>query len=647
MVEQMKKLSVLVYHREKKAFLDELRDLGVVHVVEKPAVSTDEIQQLNDSVKAGERCLYHLQKTLRTLENEPSQKSDKSPDEVVAAYEQAKAQIDAGETDLANFEKMESELTPWGDFEWKTISKLSDAGISVSFYETSEKKFSLLKLNEVSSQVINRADNKVRFIIFYRGEAPAIDADTVTLPQLSLSEVQAKIAAAKETIVDAEKVVQSLTSYVDLLEAHITQLKSESTYASVSLSFEAGAKGKVLFLRGWLPLSVESKVKQFLDTKSVWYACENPSENDDVPVKLQNAPGFKLFETITKIFSLPDYFELDPTPFFAPFYALFFGLCLGDVGYGAIILIAAGILAAKASGGLKSIALLGVVLGFCTVMAGLFLNTAFGEPMFAVTGAQGGFLKSGALLAFLTPIETEKGTYFPAMPFSMYVGLLQIMLGMGIKAFNLGKIAGPKFIFEPIANIFLVCAAALFLARINFINMGDLVNIGPLLMSVPVSVIYALAGIGAALLFVFVKPDKPVLKGSPAGIPLRFLGRLGFWFLAFYNFITGLMSNGLSYLRLFALGLAGGLLGAAFNQIGLMIITTENGVKWSSPLVLFTILVIILGHVLNFGLGALGSYVHSLRLTFVEFYSCIDFKGGAKPYNPFSKPEIVTNKIHN
>jgi V/A-type H+-transporting ATPase subunit I len=107
-----------------------------------------------------------------------------------------------------------------------------------------------------------------------------------------------------------------------------------------------------------------------------------------------------------------------------------------------------------------------------------------------------------------------------------------------------------------------------------------------------------------------------------------------------YNFASGLMSTSLSYLRLFALGLAGGLLGAAFNQIAFMLITNEQGVvNWATPLVVFTILILIIGHSLNLALSALGAFVHPLRLTFVEFYGgfSLGFKGGGKPYKPLSK----------
>jgi V/A-type H+-transporting ATPase subunit I len=131
--------------------------------------------------------------------------------------------------------------------------------------------------------------------------------------------------------------------------------------------------------------------------------------------------------------------------------------------------------------------------------------------------------------------------------------------------------------------------------------------------------------VGLVLLFFFNNPSKSVFVRLP----------LGLW--EFYQFVTGLMGDVLSYIRLFALGLAGGLLGASFNKIALMVCGGE--LNFSTPLVVFTIIILILGHVINIALASLGAFVHPLRLTFVEFYKHLEFQGGAKEYKPFAKAE--------
>jgi V/A-type H+-transporting ATPase subunit I len=97
----------------------------------------------------------------------------------------------------------------------------------------------------------------------------------------------------------------------------------------------------------------------------------------------------------------------------------------------------------------------------------------------------------------------------------------------------------------------------------------------------------------------------------------------------------------MSYIRLFALGLAGGLLGAAFNTIAFNLITKDGQVHYASPLIIGTILILVVGHSINFGLSIIGAFVHPLRLTFVEFYSNLGFMGGGKPYRPFRQLKTV------
>jgi V/A-type H+-transporting ATPase subunit I len=149
-----------------------------------------------------------------------------------------------------------------------------------------------------------------------------------------------------------------------------------------------------------------------------------------------------------------------------------------------------------------------------------------------------------------------------------------------------------------------------------------------MLLSVPLVAGKAVLFISALLFLIFNNMDKKAF--------LRPL--LGLYEL--YNFATGLLSNILSYLRLFALGLAGGLLGASFNQIAFLFITAPDGkVNYASAGIIGTIFVLIVGHSLNLSLSLIGSFVHPLRLTFVEFYGAIGFKGGSKPYRPFTKIE--------
>jgi V/A-type H+-transporting ATPase subunit I len=188
-----------------------------------------------------------------------------------------------------------------------------------------------------------------------------------------------------------------------------------------------------------------------------------------------------------------------------------------------------------------------------------------------------------------------------------------------------------QYAMHPIGTIFLTIAATIAVTKVNFLDMGSLFEVlfGITAMQLSASItsemILIPLVIGAVLLFLFNNPSKPVFVRVP----------LGLW--EFYQFTTGLMGDGLSYIRLFALGLAGGLLGASFNKIAIMVCGGEF--SFNTPLVIAAILVLVFGHGINFLLACLSSFVHPLRLTFVEFYKHIEFQGGAREYKPFSKVE--------
>jgi len=468
------------------------------------------------------------------------------------------------------------------------------------------------------------------FVVLQRGDSALPDVEDIILLQVSLQETLKGIEKLQQQKQKIEKSIAELASYQDILILYLSNQNCHLSLESARINMEEGADGRVLSLTGWLPAGKEKKVTEFLNGFSAWFEFNDPVDGEDVPILLGNKKGFALFEAITKIFDLPDYFELDPTPFFAPFFAFFFGLCLGDCGYGLLVFIGSVIAIKKGPVSIKPIFQLGMILGIATMMAGLFLNTFFGKAIFSFPGFEDAIFKSGGILAPLSPLETEKGTLYPAMTFSLYIGIMQIILGMIIRAINRIKNNNLIYGIAPFANILKVCAIVIFLVHKNFMDLGTYsfgpVPIGVLIKSVPLSASLWLVIIGIVLLLLFNDPRKKI--SARIG--------LGLWDL--YNFISGVISNGLSYLRLFALGLAGGMLGSAFNNIALMFITDEDGiVHYGSIMVIFTVIILVLSHTLNLALSALGAFVHSLRLTFVEFYQNVGFTGGSKPYLPLSK----------
>ena len=299
-----------------------------------------------------------------------------------------------------------------------------------------------------------------------------------------------------------------------------------------------------------------------------------------------------------------------------------------------IVFVGAFIARFKVNKKMKPFMSLGIVLGLATSISGLLLNSCFGQPVFGGPGISGSFLASGAqFFAPLSSRTTESGAVFPAMSLALLLGFIQLLFGMALQTYIKAKNGGFKAGLQPIASMIMVFGSIAWAAHANFLNLGigqftvGPAQVGALLLKVPVAVAKGLTFGSLAIYFLFNNIDKKIFLRPLTGL----------W--DFYQFTTGLLGNILSYLRLFALGLAGGLLGAAFNQIAFMFITKDGVIHYASLGIIGTILVLIFGHALNLALSALGSFVHPLRLTFVEFYGAIQFKGGSKPYVPFSKIE--------
>jgi len=334
-------------------------------------------------------------------------------------------------------------------------------------------------------------------------------------------------------------------------------------------------------------------VNSYLEKSSIIHLQRDPSDEEIplVPILTKNGYFSSLFVPIARLFSLPSYTEIDLTAFFAPFYMMFFGLCLGDAGYGVVMLIAA--TAAKfkfKTGDLRPILTLVQFLGAATIIAGAVTGTIFGFSLADFFSDQS--QKDSINDLILTPDNMFN--------LSIAIGLIQIVFGLLIKAFNITK-----------QNSFV--AALPTIGWVMMIVSGLSTSIPEIK---PVAMIFVWTGLAAVMLF------------STTGNIFKRLG-LGVWEM--YNNITGVFGDTLSYIRLFALGLSGSILGLVINNIGEIF----QDIPYVGWVIWFVFLLV--GHTANLLLCSLGSFVHPMRLTFVEFYKNAGWTGGGKEYKPFKK----------
>ena len=581
MITQMKKYTFLVFHREYEAFLEQLREAGVVHVTEK-AVGMAEDEQL-------QQLLTETDKTRKLI-------AQGAPDQLL----QEKAAL---EQRIAATKKEADKMAVWGDFSAERIEDLKKAGYTLRYFTCSKKSF-----QEEWGIVVAEQGGTVYFVqVNNDGEVPE-----------ACQEQQLNAKSSADLMKDVEGLTGLLVAQnarielwakenIPALEAKLVELKQQVDWQRVTLNTDSEADGSLKILEGFCPADQAPALNELLEKQEVYYQEEDPAVEDSTPIKLRNNRFTRLFESLTGMYGWPNYNEYDPTPILAPFFLLFFAMCMGDCGYG-ILLMIIGVLIAKKKLNIAMFEGLGpiiTVLGVGTMVVGFFLGTFMGMDLYAAEWVPDA-LKSVMIKG---NVEVAGMSYDIQMVLALCIGVFHICLAMVVKA---------------------ICSTQQLGFKENIANWSwTLLIVGGLIVSIlgmtvlPQEVfkwtIIAVAVVSALGIYVF---------NTPGRNPLINIGS-GLWDT--YNMATGILGDVLSYIRLYALGLAGGKLGEAFNTLGDMVLG-DSIVSWIPFVLIFA-----MGHVLNLAMSALGAFVHPLRLTFVEYFKNAGYEGKGVLYQPFKK----------
>lgn len=595
----MKKLTFLVYYKEYEQFLERLRELGVVHIFTK-SQGVAENQELQNRIRLAGRYAAAI-KFLQGLnvvadKHEGEAKTGEKALELLTELQNKQQQLAHKRQAL---EKEIASLEPWGDFEAENIERLRKAGYVVNFYICSEKQFNDEWISDYNATVINKIGSKVYFVtITSDKETPELEVEYAKLPEKSLSGLKAAVESMISDINNIESNINGLAKKsISDLEVAQKKIYSEIEFSKVVLTGDSLADNKLVLLEGWVPEVKSEDVKSFMDNQGAYYEISAPTPEDNVPILFKNDKFSRLFEPIIRLYMLPKYNELDLTPFFAPFFMLFFGLCLGDTGYGAFMVLAVTVyrlMAKNISSGMKPILTLVQILGASTMVCGLLTGTCFGFNLYDIQ------------LPFLQKMkETIALDNQQMFNLSLILGGIQIIFGMMLKAVNQTIQLGFKYAVGTIGWIFVILSSAIAFA--GAMEMGGTVHM-----------VFVVAGLLMA--YLYNSPGKNVFVN---------IG-LGLW--DSYNMATGLLGDILSYVRLFALGLSGGILASVFNSLASGM-SPDNVI--AGPIVM--VLIFVIGHSINIFMNVLGAMVHPMRLTFVEFFKNSGYEGGGKEYSPFKK----------
>ena len=610
MISKMNKLSFLIYHKEYEMFLEKLRELGVVHIEKRQGAEMDaNLQAFMQKRTAYQSLLKSMTLAAASYEGGDVQPSSLTIEQVMDSYESQQEHIQALNMQLPVLDKEIDAMEVWGEFDWNVIERLKANGWQMQFYCCPEKSFEETWTDDYNATIINRKGGQSYFVTV--NQVPVeLEAEIVRLPNRRLSELVREQEDLKTSIKEANnRLDQFCINNLPVVEKALDLLESDINLMEVEqLGGERLADGSIVMMEGWVPVENDAEVRKMLDESGVYYEIRPAEKEDNAPIKLKNGKISRAFEMLTKMYGMPDYGEFDPTPLLAPFYALFFGMCVGDAGYGLLLVILGFYLKKKLSKSMAGLMNLLITLGAATTVVGALFNTFFGAALtdWNLPEWMNSLIISG---------KWDGTAYDKTMVIALLVGMFHICFAMVVKAIGSTVRYGFKNSLSAWGWLLLV-GGSVTVATLNYLGVLDLETSKMAYMGI--------GGVSAVGIFILNDIRRNVFMNVGAGL----------WDT--YNMATGLMGDLLSYLRLYALGLAGGMLGGVFNDLGMQLRDALGGFLFGIPGWICFALIFVAGHGLNIALSCLSGYVHSIRLTFVEYFKNSGYDGKGVEYNPFS-----------
>ena len=611
MISKMNKLSFLIYHKEYEMFLEKLRELGVVHIEKREGAEMDANLQAFMQKRTAYQSLLKSMKLAAASGDDSvtTQPVEATIDQVVESYESQQEHIQALNMQLPVLDKEIDAMEVWGEFDWNTIDQLKANGWQMQFFCCPEKSFEETWTDEYNATIINRKGGQSYFVTV--NPMPVeLEAETVRLPKQSLSaliheqeELKGQIQAANNEL------DRYCINHIPVVEKALETLEGDINLMEVEqLGGERMADGAIVMMEGWVPVDNDVEIRKKLDESGVYYEIRPAEKEDNAPIKLKNGKISRAFEMLTKMYGMPDYGEFDPTPILAPFYALFFGMCVGDAGYGLLLVLLGFYLKKKLSKSMAGMMNLLITLGAATTVVGALFNTFFGASLTDWNLPEW-------MNALIITGKWDGTAYDKTMVIALLVGMFHICFAMTVKAICSTARYGFKNSLSD-WGWWLLIGGSVVVATLNYLGVVD--------MNMSMMAFYIIGGISAIGIYLLNNMRRNVFVNIGAGL----------WDT--YNMATGLMGDLLSYLRLYALGLAGGMLGGVFNSLGLQLRDSMADFLFGIPGWICFGLIFVAGHTLNIALSCLSGYVHSIRLTFVEYFKNSGYDGKGTEYKPFS-----------
>ena len=653
-ISQMAKIIIVSHNTEITDLLEKLQSSGICQILnaEEAMVSKNwpELGTAAGQTKDTRELLTRLTKTCAFLKNYAQTPkglaaafspravideqlyqqavSDKAVLQTLEQAEQAEKTIEKLNNDTENLQGVLDQLKPWAQMETpvEEIGQLETAKCLVGLLPVQKLKQIKEQLNELEAviDIVGEANNQYACLVVCLKDNLAdtqkllrsADFELVDLPSIygqTTGTVAKLITDHREKLNQTTEQLQNEYAKASALGEHLLKLQILCDHHSNLLTREQAeseslATEYTVILEGWAKKKdltlLEKIISQF---KASSLQQIEPAEGEDIPVEIDNNKAIKPFELITRLYGMPSHVDVDPTVFLAPFFAIFFGLCMTDVGYGVVMAVILWFMMKKMQGD-KGALVLFFICSITTIIAGALTGGWFGDAIQMLLP------EGSSVYNSMNSLRTKLMLFDPMKePFTFFIislglGYLQIQCGLLIGFFNgLKQKDIPTAVFNFLTWLILLNSLVLFgVAKVGFIN----VSLAPLFKW--------LAIISAILIFLFTE-RKSGMAGRVGG------GVFALFSTVFY------FGDILSYVRLMALGMVAAGLGMAINILVKLVMPAPYGLGY-----VFGALLFVGGHLVNIALGILSSFVHSLRLQFVEFFPKF-LVGGGKDFVPLQK----------
>ncbi len=605
MIVKMKKVLLLTLSKYKKESLEILRDFGAVHI--------NSCNKNSDSLKKSIDDRRILMQAFSLLKEDGGVKALKSSNGNFLDI--AKSIVNLG-NEIKEFQDIKRSLlhernliSVWGNFSLENIDELKESNIYIQFFKIQKSEYkNLLRDPNVNVLLIKNVKNTSYFVSVGEFEQKIEIADEFKF-NFDLDYINNKLKVVDEILDQKLTQISLFNKYIDILRDEIKNydqiVEFEQVLADMQTDFEDFS-----YITGFIPAESQEALKNAVLKAGFAAQFADPEENDIIPTYIKRkgianlaAPIFNILETI------PGYKERDISFIFILFFFVFFGMIIGDAAYGVIFFLIGILLSLSFL--LKGKPLTpfhGLIfyLSVSSILYGAMTGTWFGSPL---------ILEMFPILnSFKVSYLTEKNSVQNIIFICFSIGVLQISLA---HVWNFFRQVKEKPHIHSIAQIgWLMCIVGLYYLVLNLILSQSRFPM--------YNVVYNVIYFGVALVFVFGKQDgsnffKCILK-SFGGIIEQFL-----------TTVSG-FADIISYIRLFAVGLAGLSISASFNTMSIPLLKSSN-----IGLIVAGIIVILFGHVLNIMLSLLSVIVHGVRLNMLEFSNHLGQEWSGCAYRPFKK----------